>query len=419
VLRNLFRKRPLAELIAEAEDLVGQQRFGEAKLAYDRAAERAQKEHPEQAGALEAQASACCDRLALKRAREAEALHAAGQDELAQEELRHALETVRSAQVREQLRAIERNMVPKQTAAQSRDVAALGDEERLMLITSSWEPLQAEELERYGEPLFDALLAIEVGDGERALPPLLALFEQHADAAYLWLELGRAQLARAALDEAERALRTFLARIGPEEGGAARLLAHRELAHIAHERNDREGAVSELEAAAEALADDPRPLLDLGNYLRLIDRPREAVEVLDLCVAAFGDNEVEWPVTMEVGLACAAAGDKQRALGVLESVLTSLLAKGHTDLPPPAAVTLAQLHEEAGNPTRAADLYRALSQGSDVQRHARYCLEAARLLDVLSLTDEAARMRERARELGADLPSSESTSPERSPTIGG
>jgi hypothetical protein len=436
VLRNLFRKKDVAELTTEADELFAQQRFGDAKLAYDRAAERAQKDKHGSLEALEARASECCDRLALRRAHEAEELFASGQDELAHEELRHALDTARSAAVKEQVRDVERRLEGQQAVAQAQDAAPLSDEEHLMLLTSSWEPLQAAELESYGEPLLEAVLAIEHGQGEAAVAKLRALLEGAPSASYLWLELGRAHLASPAslarersahadrapaegaatsttepaaqrapsstpaLDQAEQALRTFLARIGPEEGGAARLLAHRELARIAHERGDREAAVRELEAASEALSDDPRPLLDLGNYLRLIERPREAVEVLELCAGTFGDNEVEWPVTMELGLACAAAGDEGRATKLLEGVLEALLAKGHVDLPPAAVVALAKLHEAQGNPARAADLYRTLTRGSDVDNHARYHLEAARLLDVLKLTEEAARMRERARALG-------------------
>lgn len=404
MLRNLFRKRDLEELTSEADSLFAEQRYGDAKLAYDRAAERAHKDKSERAGALEERAAECCDRLALTRASEAEALHAGGQDELAKEELRHALETARSESVQAQVRAIERRLERTEAVAQTGEPAPLSDEERLMLITSAWEPVQAEELERYGEPYFEAVLALERGDGEGAVRQLAALLARHTDASYLWLELGRAHLAQAALAEAEQALRTFLTRVGPEEGGAARLLAHRELARIAHERHDREGAIAELEAACEALADDPRPLLDLGNYLRLIERPREAVEVLELCAAAFGDNEVEWPVTMELGLACAAAGDDVRATHLLEGVLSSLLAKGQNDLPPGATEALAKLHEKAGNHARAADLYRTLTRGSEVAQHARYHLEAARLLDVLELTDEAARMRDRARALAPPAP---------------
>jgi len=147
VLRNLFRKKDLAELTGEADELFGELRFGDAKLAYDRAAERALKDKHASHAALEARASECCDRLALKRAHEAEELHANGQDELAREELRHALDTARSAAVQEQVREVERRLEGKEAVAEAQEAAPLSDEEHLMLITSSWEPLQAAELE--------------------------------------------------------------------------------------------------------------------------------------------------------------------------------------------------------------------------------------------------------------------------------
>jgi tetratricopeptide (TPR) repeat protein len=225
---------------------------------------------------------------------------------------------------------------------------------------------------------------------------LEGLLKTAKEPSYLWLELGRARLALNDDAGAREALRTFLARIGPEEGGAARLVAHRELARIAHEAGDLEAAIAELEASAAALEDDPRPLLDLGNYLRLIKRPTEAIEVLEMCAGTFDDQLVEWPVTMELGLACADAGESARAVAALEAVLEQLSARGHTDFPPQAVTVLAKLHEEAANLTRAADLYRTLCQGSDSSNHAGYHREAARLLEALGLADEARRMRTRA-----------------------
>jgi lipoprotein NlpI len=51
---------------------------------------------------------------------------------------------------------------------------------------------------------------------------------------------------------------------------------------------------------------------------------------------------------------------------------------------------------------RAADMYRALSQGSDRERHARYHYEAGRLLHAIGLMDEARRMLTRAEALRSD-----------------
>ena len=67
-----------------------------------------------------------------------------------------------------------------------------------------------------------------------------------------------------------------------------------------------------------------------------------------------------------------------------------------TDFPPTTATTLAKLYEADGRLDRAADLYRALSQGSDKERHALYHYEAGRLLHALGLADEARRMLTRA-----------------------
>ena len=63
---------------------------------------------------------------------------------------------------------------------------------------------------------------------------------------------------------------------------------------------------------------------------------------------------------------------------------------------PTTATSLAKLYEADGRLDRAADMYRALSQGSDRERHALYHYEAGRLLHALGLTDEARRMLTRA-----------------------
>ena len=401
MLKNLFGKRDVDELARDAEALFARGEFGEAKLAYDRVAERAAKTKPELCSTAEARAAECCDKIALARAQEALTLFRHGDEELARNELKHALDTARSEAARARVRELANELERKDAVERAEEVAPLSDEERWVLISSSWESLQAEELEGYGAALEQALLAFERGDAQGALDQLNAIRANAKEPSYLWLEIARAELALGALDAAQGSLRTFLSRIASDEGGAARMLAHRELARIAHERGEHEAAIAELESCAEALGDDPRPYLDLGNYLRVIDRPREAVEVLELCAGLFGDRTIEWPVTMELGLACAAAGDAERATGLLESVLSTLLAGGQRDLPPAAVITLAELHEKAGNVPRAADLFRTLTEGSDTANHVRYHEEAARLLDVLSLTNEAQRMRERAAALRA------------------
>lgn len=397
---GLFRKKPLSEVEAEAEALFSQGQIGEAKLAFDRLEERARKEGAAEVAQRAAErAAACCDGIARARIAEAKRMAELGQLEVAREELEHALQTAVSEAVREEVLACQRSLEQDDALEQAQEAAPLSEEERLTLISGSWEPLQAKELESYGEPLMQALLAIDDGRGDDALRLLESVLERAKEPSYLWLEIARARALTGNTEGAAEALRTFVSRIGPEEGGAARLAAHRELARLAHERGDHEAAIAELEACAAALEDDPRPYLDLGNYLRVIKRPREAIEVLELCAGMFAGGTVEWPVTMELGLACADAGETDRAVQALEQVIEQLASRGHYDFPPAPVMVLAKLHEERGNLTRAADLYRALAEGSDVAQHALYHREAARLLEALGLAEEARRMRARAEAL--------------------
>jgi tetratricopeptide (TPR) repeat protein len=400
ILDGMFRKRPLPELMSEADALFDQRKFGDAKLAYDRLEGRAEKEQPELAQRIRARSAECCDCIADARIAEAASLAGAGHLDLAREELRHAIETARGDAALARARAAQTAIEQRDAVQQaSEPPPELSDEERLTLLAGSWEPLQAEELEAYGEPLSRALLALEHGQGERARAGLSALIRENPQASYLWLELARAQLICDQQADAETSLRKFLSRIGPEEGGSARIAAHRELARLCHERGEHEAAIAEFEACAEALEEDPRPLLDLGNYLRIIKRPRDAIEVLQMCGALFQDAPVEWPVMLELGLACADAGEDKRAIDALENVVETLVGRGHHDLPPPAGVALAKLHEKTGNLARAADLYGTLARGEDHAQHALYHREAARLLEQLGLSEEARRMRERAEAL--------------------
>ncbi|MET0341467.1 MAG: hypothetical protein ABW252_10740 [Polyangiales bacterium] len=391
--RDLFKKRPLSELVRDAEQLFTDARFGEAKLAFDRVAERAAREDAAVAKEAEARASACCDRIAEERGAYAAQLFRDGERDLAKDELRHALDVARSDDVVGKLTALKDRFEAKPVArAAAAEVAPLADEERLMLLTASWEPAQAEELEALGEPLLEALLQVDRAPDD-ALARLEQLRAASAAPCYLWLELARAHAARKDEAASEASLRSFLGALGDDAGGAARLAAHRELARVAHARGAHDDAVAELEAAAEALSDDPRPYYELGTYLRQIDRPRDALEVLMLAARLFPEGKIEWPVRLEIGLAYADLGDSARATALLEEVLEGLLQQGERDLPPAGAEALAKLHEASGNLVRAADLYRALTLGSDLENKARYHGEAARLLDALGLTAEATRMR--------------------------
>jgi len=101
-------------------------------------------------------------------------------------------------------------------------------------------------------------------------------------------------------------------------------------------------------------------------------------------------------VHLELALAKRDAGRKTDAIDTLERIVRIFLARSQTDLPAQVAVPLAELHEEAGNLGRAADLYSTLARGSDKENHVTYHREAGRILKELGLRQEARRMLTRA-----------------------
>jgi tetratricopeptide (TPR) repeat protein len=188
-----------------------------------------------------------------------------------------------------------------------------------------------------------------------------------------------------------------------EEGGESRLVAHMELAALHAARGDIEAAAAEHEAAVEALPEDPRPYLALASFLRREGMAAEAVEVLTSASDAFdGEGQRPFRLTLELGLAHADLGQDERAIELLEDVVSYLTARQLLDLPPECAVPLARLYEKRGNKARALDLYNLLSTGSDVDHHVDYYQQAARLLLELDRRSDARRMLQRARELTTD-----------------
>lgn len=400
--KRLLGSKSADEWMAEADEHFQAERYGDAKLAYDRAAAAGDGELAERAAKRSEQ---CRDALAEARMKEAQRLASKGVMELAFEELREAADTAASEEMQSKVRALAASLERKDAVeAASEGPAEMSEEERFAVIAGSWEPLQAEELEEYGDELVKAIVALESGDGKTARPLLDELVSHHEEASYLWLEVGRARLLDDDDEGARQALEKFLSRIAPDEGGAARLGAHNDLAALRHRAGDEDGAIAHLENACEALEDDPRPYHALGNYLLQTKRPAEAAEVLEMCAGQFGDGQVEWPVSLSLGVALSEAGQQERAVAVLEGALEILVARGTQDFPPALAVALAQVQEQSGNPTRAADLFRALAQGSDTENHLAYHREAARLLHGMGLEQEAQRMAERALALAGDDP---------------
>jgi tetratricopeptide (TPR) repeat protein len=396
--QKLFGGGSFESLRAEADAHFDAGRFGEAKLAYDRASAKQKGAAAADVTHVTTRIEACRDALAEARMQAAADFAANGDDELARAELEGALETAASATlvrtIEQRLEALERG-----DARERARPPTVGDDELFEAMSGSWEPEQREEYDAAGPRLREALLAANAGRFGDAVALLEALVAAARSPHYLHFELGVARIGADDAAGAEPALRAFLASIGPDEGGAARLAAHASLANILDGRGDEEGAVDELGRAVEALEDDPRPYILLGNYLRRRGHATDAIDVLESALAVIGEGQVDPFVLQEYALAHRDAGRDADAERLLEQLVDSQVKQGRLDLPPEGTTALAELHEKRGNLQRAADLWRSLTRGSDRTNHLRYHREAARLLVALGLRDEARRMYQRAAEL--------------------
>jgi tetratricopeptide (TPR) repeat protein len=398
LLGKLFGGRSLEAERAHADELFGQGQFGQAKLAYERAAGQA-KADPEQRRQLTAQVDACRNAIATTHMAEAERLLAEGNLDFAREELLQVTETaadpamLRSAQ--EQLERMERAVVRAELA----QAEAPNEEDRFELLAGSFEEDQYAEYLAHGEAAKHALLQLHDGSIAEARLALEALVAAADAPRYLYFELGRARLADGDVAGGQATLEQFLATLHPEEGGDARLLAHTELAQLAHARGDFDAAVAHYETALTSLPNDPRPYLAMASFFRREQLVDEAIDVLEAGQEALVDQPPDVRLWQELGLALADAGRDAEAIAWLERIVSLLAAQQHTDLPPEGALRLAQLYERAGNTARALDLYSLLARGSDRANLHVYHEEAARLMRGLGLANEARRMLHRAREL--------------------
>ena len=140
----------------------------------------------------------------------------------------------------------------------------------------------------------------------------------------------------------------------------------------------------------------------MGAFLRGKGHAEEALEVLRTSLELAKTAGTDWRLLEELGLASDLAMKPQEARSFLEQVVEFFANHQITDFPPTTATTLAKLYEADGRLDRAADLYRALSQGSDKEHHALYHYEAGRLLQGIGLAEEARRMLTRAAALTSD-----------------
>ena len=397
LFKKLFSADP-EELKRKADRLFEAGAFGPAKLAYERALAAA----PEDARApLQERVRSCMDAIARQRVAEARVYLEQGAIELAEQELAGALEVAEDESLREQARALLDGLEAKDAQAQATS-EEMSDEERIALLMGQWEEAQAEEYERYGDTLLDALLALHSERYDAARTGLEALLDSAPNPQYLWLEIGRARLLTDDSAGGTEALDRFLDTLEDGEANETKVAVNLSLARLADEQGRFEEAMKRFEAAVQAIPDDYRPYLAMGAFLRDKGHTEEALEVLRTSLELSQSSAIDWRLLEELGLASEQAGKSEEAKSFLEQVVEFFTNRQVMDFPPATTTTLAKLYETEGRIDRAADMYRALSQGSDGANHAVYHYEAGRLLKALDLDDEARRMLTRAEALVGD-----------------
>lgn len=395
--KKLFTADPAA-LEEKADALFDEGQFGPAKLTYEKA-----REATEESGRarFDEKIARCMDGIAQARIAEARQYISRGELELAGDELQGAVEVASSGAVRTEAQTLLDGLEADDAREQA-VTTDMTDEERLAVIAGQWEEAQADEYEEVGQPLFDALIGMQTDQIDAAREALEALVSDAARPCYLWLELGRVRLLSDDADGAKDALERFVGALPEGEGGENKLVALFTLARLADDAGHFDEATDHFESAVAAMPSDYRPYLAMGSFLRNKGHHDEALEVLSTAQELSRANATDWRLFEELGLAHEAAGKPEKAVKFLEQVIEFFTQRQETDLPPATATTLASLYEDQGKPERAADLYRALSQGHDRANHGRYHYEAGRLLRVIGLEEEAHRMLTRAEALAAD-----------------
>ena len=398
---SLFKKLFAADpdgLEKKADALYAAGDYGPAKLTYEKAlAASAEGAH----AALAEKARRCTDGIARQRIEEARQYLAQGSIELAEQELEGALEVALDEALHDEAQGLLDGLEAKEAQEQA-TAPETTDEERIALLMGQWGEAQADEYDRYGDALIDGLLAMHKEQFDDARAQLEALLEGASEPRYLWLEVGRARLLADDAPAGKEALQRFLNALEDEEGGETKLGANLALARLAADAGDFEEAMGYFEGAVHALPEDYRPYLAMGAFLRDKGHGEEALEVLQTSLELGKKAGTDWRLLEEIGLASELAGKPDDAKSFLEQVVEFFANHQITDFPPTTATALAKLYEADGRLDRAADLYRALSQGSDTERHALYHYETGRLLLALGLTDEARRMLTRADALTSD-----------------
>jgi tetratricopeptide (TPR) repeat protein len=382
-------------------------RFGEAKLAYDRALDKARNEPAEAVEAVRERVRACRRALAEGHAQRVATCIEQDDPEAAIEALESAIEVSDDPEAKDRYRRRIDELHAQEARTGAEVPGEASEEDRYEVLSADWEEEQLDEYDGYGEAFRHAYLSLHENPSDESATAALAAFREMAEKAgararFVYLEIGRAELRLGRRDEGIASLRTFLDRLPEELGETSRVHAHFALADAYLEAKDEGAAERELVAATEAAPDLTAGHLRLGQFLRLRGRCQEAVSPLEEAARTMGEVRPDVRVLREIGLNQIGLGDENAAMDTLDGVVQLQATQDNLDLDPPSAVALAALYEKRGDPGRAADLYRHLARGSDIENHFQYHRQAARLLAAAGNRKQAHEYVVKARELAPD-----------------
>ena len=183
---KLFGTKTAAEHVARGDELLDRGDPGGAKLAYQKALDRAGDD--QERATYRARIDDAMDSIAYRRLDEADRLLEQGDFDLGLEELAGALEVAATEEARSEIQERIDGLERQEAIAAAADVGEIGDEEKWAILVGRWEDAQAEELEEYGDALREPLLQLHDGEVKAARPAIEALLAEAEAPRFLWAE---------------------------------------------------------------------------------------------------------------------------------------------------------------------------------------------------------------------------------------